>query len=518
MPISPPRKGESEENFISRCIKAEKKASPERPDAQVSAICYTTWRKAKGIKEPNQKGDKVESELFRSDIARGIEDGKSGVDRENEIIRGFSVISKGEVKGHDQEVDDETIEQVIALGNDAKMGIKSRFGHPTMSNTALGTFLGRAKNFRRDSDIARADLYISGTAHKTPQGDLAEYVMSLAEADPDAFGASIVFKGKPDVRVNKDGTPMKNEETGEELLPLARIERLDGADIVDNPAANVGMFGDQFFSDGVKPSAEMAKFLDKFLLNPEAVSKTMDFLKRYSTIKEEEKEVKLANPDGGDQMHGAKEKPKEKAEVIPVGMKGWTIEDVLSAFESGVIDKAGAISKLMEIRGKEAKKGEKKNEEVKKMGEEKKVDDKKMEDERIVKLEKDIADGKAREKKASIESFLKEQKDAGKVLPAFEEKLKALFISLSDTSEISFMESGNETKLSQVEALKGVITSLIPMVKFGEEGKGGDKVLTEEEKQDKRAEEIRSEGVKLGKEISYAEALIQAAREAEKKK
>ena len=152
------------------------------------------------------------------------------------------------------------------------------------------------------------------------------------------------------------------------------------------------------------------------------------------------------------------------------------------------------------------------------MGEEKKVDDKKMEDERIVKLEKDIADGKAREKKASIESFLKEQKDAGKVLPAFEEKLKALFISLSDTSEISFMESGNETKLSQVEALKGVITSLIPMVKFGEEGKGGDKVLTEEEKQDKRAEEIRSEGVKLGKEISYAEALIQAAREAEEKK
>jgi len=94
MPISPPRKGESEENFISRCIKAEKKASPERPDAQVSAICYATWRKAKGIKEPNQKGDKVESELFRSDIARGIEDGKSGVDRENEIIRGFSVISK----------------------------------------------------------------------------------------------------------------------------------------------------------------------------------------------------------------------------------------------------------------------------------------------------------------------------------------------------------------------------------------------------------------------------------------
>ena len=53
--------------------------------------------------------------------------------------------------------------------------------------------------------------------------------------------------------------------------------------------------------------------------------------------------------------------------------------------------------------------------------------------------------------------------------------------------------------------------------KFGEEGKGGDKVLTEEEKQDKRAEEIRSEGVKLGKEISYADALIQAARELENK-
>jgi hypothetical protein len=52
-------------------------------------------------------------------------------------------------------------------------------------------------------------------------------------------------------------------------------------DVVDDPAANDGLFGSQFFSDGVKPSAEITAFLDKFLNQPEAVEKVIAFLERY---------------------------------------------------------------------------------------------------------------------------------------------------------------------------------------------------------------------------------------------
>ena len=37
---------------------------------------------------------------FRADVARGIRDGKGGIDKETGIIYGFSVITKGEARGH----------------------------------------------------------------------------------------------------------------------------------------------------------------------------------------------------------------------------------------------------------------------------------------------------------------------------------------------------------------------------------------------------------------------------------
>jgi len=63
-------------------------------------------------------------------------------------------------------------------------------------------------------------------------------------------------------------------------------------DVVDDPAANNGMFSN-FFSETVKPSAEMTVFLDKFLSDPEAVEKTISFLERYSLNKEEVEKMEL---------------------------------------------------------------------------------------------------------------------------------------------------------------------------------------------------------------------------------
>jgi len=219
---------------------------------------------------------------FRADIARG---GDVRVNRKDEVIAGFAVVTKGVTHDERGEFDDVALDSVVEFGNQSKGGIKSRFGHPNMSSTALGTFLGRTKNFRRDGDVVRADLHIDRTAHETPDGDLAGYVMNLAESDPGAFGSSMVIHWEEEFREKK-------QVEGEELPPLIRVKKLMSVDVVDDPAANDGLFGSQFFSDGVKPSAEITAFLDKFLNQPEAVEKVIAFLERYGFNKDTKRKDK----------------------------------------------------------------------------------------------------------------------------------------------------------------------------------------------------------------------------------
>ncbi len=208
---------------------------------------------------------------FRADIARS---GEVRVNREQEVISGFAVVTKGVTHDERGEFDDLALDTVVELGNKSKMGVKSRFGHPNMSSTALGTLLGRTRNFRRDGDVVRADLHIDPTAHQTPDGDLAGYVMGLAQSDPEAFGSSMV--------IHWDAEDQKElGEGGKVLPPFIRVKKLMSVDVVDDPAANNGLFGTQFFSESVKPSAEMTAFLDRFLDQPEAVEKVVSFLEKY---------------------------------------------------------------------------------------------------------------------------------------------------------------------------------------------------------------------------------------------
>lgn len=227
----------------------------------------------------------MKNKQFRSDVIWGMQDGK--IDREKGIIYGFKVVELGVTKDRRGEFDEESLKTIINLGNASKIGIKSRFGHPNMSNTAFGTFLGRVKNFRlsENGGAILGDEYLDKTAYKTPNGDLASYTMDLGESDPDAFGSSMVIYWDEEYRKKKDGSLTKDEK-GEPLVPLIKVKKLSGVDIVDNPAANEGMFG-TFFNDSVKLSAEMTDFLDKFLNNSDAVDKIMDFLQRYSNNRDE---------------------------------------------------------------------------------------------------------------------------------------------------------------------------------------------------------------------------------------
>ena len=196
------------------------------------------------LDESLKLGLKGNHRWFRAGVAHGIEvsEGEAFIDLKDEqtIIKGYSVITKGAALGHNMLVDDTTLAQVVEHGNKSKNGIKSRFDHPNASNTSLGTFIGRSKNFRREGNLVRADLYLSEAAKESPNGDLHSYVLALAKEDPQAFGASIVFRGEHECQKDEKGKERKDQPM------LVRIDKLLAADVVDSPAANPnGLFSEE---------------------------------------------------------------------------------------------------------------------------------------------------------------------------------------------------------------------------------------------------------------------------------
>lgn len=182
---------------------------------------------------------------------------REGGDHGAGIIRGFSVITKGEALGHGFWIDETMLGQVAAGINAASAGIKSRFTHPGLSADGLGRHLGRVKNASVVEGSVVADLHFSKTAQATPDGNLAEYCMDLAEEDPSAFGASIVFYEDEDAQ-----DAFEEEHGGEDFASPdpdnkanhqhVRLGKLCAADLVDEPAANPrGLFhrGDEIAAE-----------------------------------------------------------------------------------------------------------------------------------------------------------------------------------------------------------------------------------------------------------------------------
>ncbi len=177
----------------------------------------------------------------------------STLDRDANIIKGYAVMTKGEALGHNLWIDGVMLAQVAEAGNAASKGIKGRFTHPGLCSDGLGKYLGRSKNFRLDGDVVRADLHISPVADQSPDGPLGSYVLNMAEEDPDAFGASIVFSHDigaehefAGAHENDKGVFVSPDPANTEGFPHARLGKLWDADIVDSPAANPG----GFFHDG----------------------------------------------------------------------------------------------------------------------------------------------------------------------------------------------------------------------------------------------------------------------------
>lgn len=151
------------------------------------------------------------------------------VDRTAKVIYGYTVMSKGEARGHGFVVDDQTLDQLVELGNASPAGIKTRVRHRDGADDGFGRYLGPSKTFRRDGDRVVADLHIAELAFHSLSGDLGTYVMEMAESADSMFGAS------PELRGQKLSKPTQR-------LPSMRPTHLLAIAIVDDPATNPGGF------------------------------------------------------------------------------------------------------------------------------------------------------------------------------------------------------------------------------------------------------------------------------------
>ena len=278
--------------------------------------------------KPNMKFNPLKARLratFNGDVLAAAGSRLESIDTEKEILHGVQITLEGEALGHGIWLDREFCDAVSEQGNaTGDVGLKVRYGHPAMCSDALGTELGRAKNFRvvdfkRTIDGQEvtcagviADVQILQAAHSAPQGDIAAHVLAMAKEDPKQFGQSIVFtygdwvvkdadgnrhSYNEEVRKPFDEWLEKHEHAGdikkcakeEELIDewnaksadgkhYAVFGKLHGSDFTDTPAVTDGIFSTNTLAEEATEMLEDHPQLRQVLLSkPENV---IEFLKR----------------------------------------------------------------------------------------------------------------------------------------------------------------------------------------------------------------------------------------------
>jgi hypothetical protein len=185
--------------------------------------------------------------LDKAEFGRSV-----GVDKEKRILKGYILAQAGPFKSPGRgEFDSASLQSIVKLGNAAPGGLKSRFTHPDMSSDGLGKHLGRAKNLSlsyaqnaagQTVQCVRGDLHFANSASRTPSGDLAGYILSLADEDSDALSSSLALQVEKEYRVDADGRALTDDD-GEELPPLWRPTKIHASDIVGEGDACDGILG-----------------------------------------------------------------------------------------------------------------------------------------------------------------------------------------------------------------------------------------------------------------------------------
>lgn len=272
------------------------------------------------------------------------------IDTENEVLHDVQITLEGEALGHGVWLDREFCEAVAKQGNaTGDVGLKVRYGHPAMCSDAIGTELGRAKNFRV-VDVERevegekvqaagviADVHLLKSAHSAPQGDIAKHVLETAKEDPKQFGQSIVFTYADWVVKDKDGnrhsyreeccnedesknkTQAQWEAQSADGKEYAVLGKLLGSDFTDTPAATDGIFSTNTLAEEAETMLEEhPQILEVLEKNPKSV---VEFLDRTG-LAEKIESARVA----GLQAAKDKEIAALKAEIASLGEKNAELQ------------------------------------------------------------------------------------------------------------------------------------------------------------------------------------------------
>lgn len=288
------------------------------------------------------------------------------IDEENEVLHDVQITLEGEALGHGVWLDREFCEAVATQGNaTGDVGLKVRYGHPAMCSDAIGTELGRAKNFRvvdveREIDGQKvqaagvvADVHLLKSAHSAPQGDIAKHVLETAKEDPGQFGQSIVFTYSDWVVKDKDGNRHSYKEEVSEPYAKWREEnpdadtedcwaksdelykswseksadgkvyavlgKLHGSDFTDTPAATDGIFSTNTLAEEAETMLEEhPQIMEVLEKNPKSV---VEFLERTG-LAERIESARLS----GLQAAKDKEIASLKAEIASLGEKNAELQ------------------------------------------------------------------------------------------------------------------------------------------------------------------------------------------------
>lgn len=225
------------------------------------------------------------------------------VDFEKRVITDVIMCQVGEAKGHGVHLEQSFIEDGIAYANKhhAKIGLKCRFGHPAMSNDALGTEVGRFRNFRVVDDKMVADLHIYQSANLSPTHPGAgDWILSMADEDPHAIMCSIVFVPGKYFQYDADGNKIQVRyydkdgnwvSANPKMKTYVEMKELWNTDLVDEGAAT-----DKLFSALANPdkfAVIATEFLDQHPKIAEFLAqhpdKLQEFLNTYQGLKNQTK-------------------------------------------------------------------------------------------------------------------------------------------------------------------------------------------------------------------------------------
>ena len=243
------------------------------------------------------------------------------VDRETRTLHDVQITLEGEAKGHGVWLDRQFCEDVAKAGNEmGEAGVKVRFGHPAMCSDAIGTYLGRATNFRvvdvtrRESGEKAAGVIADVALDE--HADRTEWIMNMSESAPDTFGQSIVFTYSDwkvkDADGNEHGYAQEvsepfdawckdHPEAGSGAIlakerelydawfgqsadghVYAVLGKLHGTDFTDSPAATDGVFGSSdLAAEAEQMLDEHPQVLEVLEKNPDSV---YQFLSRIGIL------------------------------------------------------------------------------------------------------------------------------------------------------------------------------------------------------------------------------------------